>query len=125
MVVFHIIFGNSRDSYFQESAKCKSLDQRLQNYLFIFFHVEDNDTIFFDSWLCYLACFLRKLGVWEKIHLKFVKPSEMKNLPWDREEGSETVWDTVKPWELRGLNKYHLAFPRFEQFVKLADWMDL
>ena len=28
----------------------------------------------------------------------------MKNLPWDREKDSETVWHTVKPWELRGLN---------------------
>ena len=50
------------------------------------------------------ACFLRKLWVWEKIHLKFVKSREMNNLLWDREKGSETVWQTVKPWELRGLH---------------------
>ena len=30
----------------------------------------------------------------------------MKNLPWDHEKDSETVWHTVKPWELRGLKKY-------------------
>ena len=27
----------------------------------------------------------------------------MKNLPWDREKDSKTVWHTVKPWELRHL----------------------
>ena len=32
----------------------------------------------------------------------------MKNLLWDREEGSETVWHTVKPRELRGLEPQHL-----------------
>ena len=46
---------------------------------------------FFDWWLCCLVCFLRKLWVWEKIHLKFVKPCEIKNLLWDSEKGSETV----------------------------------
>ena len=35
--------------------------------------------------------------VWEKIHLKFEKPWEMKNPPWDCEKGSETVWHMVKP----------------------------
>ena len=113
MDVFHIIFGNSRDSYFQESSKCKSLNQRLQNYYYLFFflHVENNATMFFDKGLCYLVFFLRKVRVREKIDVKFVKPWKMKNLPWDRKEGSETVWDTVKLWELRGLNMYHLALP--------------
>ena len=58
---------------------------------------------FFDRGLCRLVCFLWKLWVWEKIHLKFINPWEMKNLPWDYEKGSETIWQTVKPWELRGL----------------------
>ena len=44
----------------------------------------------------------RKLWVWEKICSKFVKPWELKNLPWDCEKGSRTVSHTVKPWELRG-----------------------
>ena len=70
----------------------------------VFLYVEDNATIFFDKGLCCLVCFLRKLWVWEKIHLKFVKPWEIKNLPWDREKGSETTWHTVQPWELRGLS---------------------
>ena len=34
MDVFHIFFGNSWDSYFLESSWWKSLNQRLQNYLF-------------------------------------------------------------------------------------------
>ena len=50
------------------------------------------------------VCFPRKLWVWQKIHLKFVKLWDMKNLPWDRQKGSETVWHTVKPWELGGLD---------------------
>ena len=49
------------------------------------------------------VCFLRKLCVRENIGSKFVKPWEMKRSPWDLEKGSETVWHTVKPWELRGL----------------------
>ena len=74
--------------------------------LFIYFlYVQDNVIIFFDRALCCLVCFLRKLSVREKTHLKFEKPWEMKNLPWDREKGSEIVWDTVKPWELRGLHQ--------------------
>ena len=58
--------------------------------LFIFLYVEDNATFFWQG-IVLPVCFLRKLWFWEKIHLKFVKPWEMKNLPWDREKGSETV----------------------------------
>ena len=32
-----------------------------------------------------------------------MKPWEIKKLTWDREKSSETLWHTVKPWELRSL----------------------
>ena len=35
--------------------------------------------------------FFRKLWAWEKIRSKFVNPWKMKNLPWGREKGGETV----------------------------------
>ena len=54
------------------------------------------------------VCFLRKLCVWEKICSKFVKPWEMKKPSRDLEKSSETMWHTVKPWELRGLNLFSL-----------------
>ena len=81
-------------------------------------YVEDNATKFFWQGIVLPVCFLRKLWVWKKIHLKFVKPWEMKNLPWDREKGSETVWHTVKPWELRGLQfqrVFYFDLPLFTQ----------
>ena len=75
----------------------------IKDYRIIYFFVCRRQCYnIFDKGFCCLVCFLRKLWVWEKIHLKFVKPWELKKLPWDREEGSETVWHTVKPWELRG-----------------------
>ena len=49
------------------------------------------------------VCILKKLWVSEKICSKFVKPWEIKKLTWDREKSSETLWHTVKPWELRSL----------------------
>ena len=38
-----------------------------------------------------LCLFFRKLWVWKKIRSKFVKPWEIKQLPWGREKYSETV----------------------------------
>ena len=52
---------------------------------------------------CLCLLFFWKPWIREKINSNFVKPWEMKNLPWDRKKGCETVWHTVKPWELRGL----------------------
>ena len=59
---------------------------------------------------CWFVCFPRELWVWEKIHLTFAKKWEIKNLPWDHEKGSETVWHTMKPGELREVWKYHARF---------------
>ena len=73
-----------------------------------------------DSVAC--VCFLKKLWVWEKINLKFVKPSQMKNLPWDREKGTETVWHTVKPWQLRRLRETPVLDSLFNTFLGLMAW---
>ena len=95
--VFHRNFGNSRDRAPIGSLWTK--DYRIMYFLVC----RRRATIFFDKGLRCLVCFLRKLWVWEKIYLKFVKSWEMKNLPCYHEKGSETVLRTVKPWELRSL----------------------
>ena len=77
---------------------------------------------------CWFVCFPRELWVWEKIHLTFAKKWEIKNLPWDHEKGSETVWHTMKLWELRGLEvpckiwrKTELCFwKKYEKFGKFS-----
>ena len=106
MDVFRRIFGKFQHlgtTISRTAPRGKSLNLRLQNSLFfccmwrtILRHFLTVDCVVFD-------CFLRKFWFLEKIYSKYVRAWETKRLPWDRERGNEVVWQTVKPWELRGL----------------------
>ena len=48
----------------------------------------------------------------------------MKNLPWDHEKDCETVWHTVKPWDLRGLGTSELKIKLFCFFtIRAMVWI--
>ena len=102
--IWSIIFSCKFFRYFQQAfnSSAQLKDRELwMLVLFLLIIPEMHSLVALECAAC--VCFLRKLWVWEKIHSKFVKPWKMKNLLWDHENGSETVWRTVKPWELRGL----------------------
>ena len=99
MDFFHRMFGNSWNSYFQNSSGGSPW---IKDYKIFVCRGQCCNT-FLTGYILAFLCFLRKLWVCENIYLKFVKPWEMKSLPLDREKGSKTVWHTVKPWKLRGL----------------------
>ena len=102
--IWSIIFSCKFFRYFQQAfnSSAQLKDRELwMLVLFLLIILEMHSLVALECAAC--VCFFRKLWVWEKIHLKFVKPWKMKNLLWDHENGSETVWHMVKPWELRGL----------------------
>ena len=66
--------------------------------------------------------FSEKWVFWDKIHSNSVKPWEMKNLPWDRDKGSETMSHTVKLWELRGLKNMSSGVIKYINKVIQAGW---
>ena len=80
MCVFTNIMNNS--------AQLKYRELRML-VLFLLIMLEMRSLLTLECAAC--VCCFRKQFVWEKIRSKFVKPWEMKNLPWDREKGSETV----------------------------------
>ena len=60
--------------------------------LVLFFICYTGNASFISIGMCCLCLFFFiKLWVWQKIYSKFVKPWEMKNLPWNCEKGSEAV----------------------------------
>ena len=76
----------------------------IKDYRIIYFHVCMRQQCYiFNRGFCCLVCFLRKLWVWEKIHLKFEKPWEMKNLLlWDLRKAVKlcNTWWNCKSWEV-------------------------
>ena len=76
--------------------------------LFCFVFANHTRNAFFSSigMCCLCLFFYETMSLRKKIHSKFVKPWEMKNLPSESEKVSETVRYTVKSWELGRVYKY-------------------
>ena len=99
------VFSNTMNN----SAQLKDRELRLF-VLFFLIILEMRSSAASECAAC--VCFLRKLWVWKKVRLKFVKPWEMKTLSWDRENCSHTVWHIVKPWGLGGPLLLYFSFDR-------------
>ena len=89
MDISQTIFGNSRDSHFQERSQWKSL-----KIIYFFGCRGQCYDIFFNRGFCCLVCFLRKLWVWEKIPLKLVNREKWRTY-------CETVRKAVKLCDTR------------------------
>ena len=70
------VFTNILDN----SAQLKEKELRLLVVLVLLIIREMRSSAVLECATC--VCFFRKLWLWEKIHSKFVKPWEMKNLNW-------------------------------------------
>ena len=78
MGVFHIILVIHGTTLFR-TAPSGSLWVKGYKVIYLVFCMQRTMLqYFFDRESCCLVCFLRKLWVWEKIHLKFIKLCEMK-----------------------------------------------
>ena len=97
----------------KNSAQLKDRELRLLVLLLLII-LEMSSSAVLECAAC-IFFFFRKVWVfWEKIHSNFVKSWEMKNLPWDSDKGSETVWYAVKPGELGGLFNYSAVWLRYK-----------
>ena len=81
------------------SAQLKNRELRLLVlFLLIILEMHSSAALECAGWVC----FLKTVSLGKNL-LKIVKPWEMKKLLWGCQKDSETVWQTVKPRELRGL----------------------
>ena len=115
MDVFHRIFGNLGESHFQESYQWKSLNQRLQNYLFVYLYVEDNATIFF--W----QGFVLPYRIWRLLCLFSYETVSSRENSLKICKTVRNEEPTVRPWERQWNRVTHGETVRVERSV-IPDW---